>query len=176
MKEKLGICLLGIALFFNTLAYADYWDELKCEAQQQAYIKLLKKEDICDVCGKIGKSSKMYRVIRYEQAYYDGEFVRVHKNCMTMNYFVIEAPKGESDSFCDWMNNQIRMERVEIAKLFPFLDILDVLTNFTANINFYKVKHKKNKKIYEIYKYSGEWKAREKQTDGKYKFWEDIEW
>ena len=150
----------------------NHWKIMEVEAQKKAALKLQRKTDECDVCGQSGMSNKMYRCNKYLVSYYEGEFVRVHVDCMTTDYSVIEAPLGESKwDFSKWMENKARMERPEIARLFPFLEILDELIDWTASVTFYKVKNTKNGKIYELYKYMGEWKARQKQGK-KYLFFQ----
>ena len=148
-----------------------YWNEREQQAKSKAWEKLQKEQDVCDVCDAIGKSSEMYKAQKYGVGFYEGEFIRVHVDCMTPDYFVIEAPAGHKEfEFTKWMENKTRMERLEIARLFPFLDILDDLIDWTASITFYKVKNNNNKKTYELYKWEGLWQTREKQKDGKYNF------
>ena len=170
----MGYLIMVVFLLCSTVCWAQpmsYWLEKERDAKEEAYQKLQKEEDACDVCGIMGKSNEMYRAQKYNTSHYEGEFVRIHAGCMTPDYFVIEAPAGKSKyDFSKWMDNKVRMERLEIAQLFPFLDILDELTNWTASITFYKVKNKNNQKTYELYKWGGSWQTREKQKDGKYTF------
>lgn len=166
---------LGLSVLMITSSlYAQppsYWLAKEREAKAHSWEKLQKEIDICDICGKTDKSNKMYKAQKYGVSFYEGEFVRIHTNCMTPDYFVIEAPPGKSKfDLNTWFENKVRMERIEIARLFPFLDILDELIDWTASVTFYKVKNKNNQKTYELYKWLGTWQTREKQKNGKYKF------
>ena len=173
---KIGLFILLLTFSFYHLLYGQpigYWEQKERTAKVEARRKLLLKDDICNVCNKVGKSKQMYRAIEYGKSFYAGEFVRIHKNCIIAKYMIIENPQGEKGiSWDEMFSNQLRIERLEIARLFPFLDILDELIDFTSGVVFYSVKNSKTGKTYEIYNWEGSWKTREKLHNGKYLFGE----
>ena len=179
MKKLILTTLLLMSLFIRVVRAEDSYVEREYKAKQLAQQKLLLTYDVCDVCGKQGRSSEMYRIMKFRQNYYDGEFVRVHSLCYNpLTHFLIWKPPKDNRTWDDWLTQYKRniqhIEYPKIIKLFPFLRILDDFLEMTIGITFYKVKDTRNGRVYEIYKSDDIWQKRELTGKNKPKYNFDI--
>ena len=178
-KKFIFTILLLASLFVGVTRAENYWVERQKAHLQLAQQKLQLTYDICDVCGKQGRSNEMYRVIEFGKPYYEGEFVRVHSLCYNpLTYMLLWKPLNDKREWKDWLdqyhNNIKHIEYPKIIKLFPFLRILDDFLDMTSGITFYKVKDTRSGQVYEIYQSDDIWQKREETGKNKPKYNFDI--